>query len=127
MDFVESEDFIEDHEVTLSSYMANEGDKMVYSYDFGDHMYPLIEIIKEHDRVRKAETQKYDLIITDYEMPNMDGCEFLTKVREIIGYKYTPVIIFSARDYEDNKDKWDESQKKSLELLRECDIDVIYY
>ena len=26
-----------------------------------------------------------------------------------------------------NKDKWDESQKKSLELLRECDIDVIYY
>jgi dCMP deaminase len=26
-----------------------------------------------------------------------------------------------------NRDKWDESQKKSLELLRECDIDVIYY
>lgn len=26
-----------------------------------------------------------------------------------------------------NKNKWDESQKKSLELLRECDIDVIYY
>jgi two-component system chemotaxis response regulator CheY len=58
--------------------------------------------------VRKAETQKYDLIITDYEMPNMDGCEFLTKVRDIRGYKYTPVIIFSARDYEDNKEKWDE-------------------
>jgi two-component system, chemotaxis family, sensor kinase CheA len=58
--------------------------------------------------VRKAETQKYDLIITDYEMPNMDGCEFLTKVRDIRGYKYTPVIVFSARDYEDNKEKWDE-------------------
>jgi dCMP deaminase len=26
-----------------------------------------------------------------------------------------------------NRDKWDESQKKSLELLKECDIDVIYY
>jgi dCMP deaminase len=26
-----------------------------------------------------------------------------------------------------NKDKWDESQKKSLELLGECDVDVIYY
>ena len=26
-----------------------------------------------------------------------------------------------------NKDKWDESQKKSLELLRECDVDVVYY
>jgi len=26
-----------------------------------------------------------------------------------------------------NKDKWDESQNKSLELLGECDVDVIYY
>ena len=26
-----------------------------------------------------------------------------------------------------NKDKWGESQEKSLKLLRECDIDVIYY
>jgi dCMP deaminase len=26
-----------------------------------------------------------------------------------------------------NKDKWDESQKKSLELLGECDVDIIYY
>lgn len=26
-----------------------------------------------------------------------------------------------------NRDKWDESQKKSLELLKECDVDVIYY
>lgn len=26
-----------------------------------------------------------------------------------------------------NKDKWDESQKKSIELLGECDVDVIYY
>lgn len=26
-----------------------------------------------------------------------------------------------------NKDKWDESQRKSLELLGECDVDVIFY
>ena len=26
-----------------------------------------------------------------------------------------------------NKDKWDESQRKSLELLRECDVGVIFY
>jgi dCMP deaminase len=26
-----------------------------------------------------------------------------------------------------NKDKWEESQQKSLELLRECGVDVIYY
>lgn len=58
--------------------------------------------------LRKVETTKYDMIITDYEMPNMDGYEFLTKIRNMKSYKYTPVIVLSARDYEDNKDRWEE-------------------
>lgn len=28
------------------------------SFDFGDHMYPLLEIVKEHDRARKTEQQR---------------------------------------------------------------------
>lgn len=28
------------------------------SFDFGNHMYPLLEIVKEHDRARKADTQR---------------------------------------------------------------------
>lgn len=28
------------------------------SFDFGKHMYPLLEIVKEHDRARKADTQR---------------------------------------------------------------------
>ncbi len=28
------------------------------SFDFGDNMYPLLEIVKEHDRARKADVQK---------------------------------------------------------------------
>jgi hypothetical protein len=28
------------------------------SFHFGKHMYPLLEIVKEHDRARKAETQR---------------------------------------------------------------------
>lgn len=58
--------------------------------------------------LRKAETQKYDLIITDYEMPNMNGYEFLKKLRNMRGYKYTPVMVFSARDFEENREKWEE-------------------
>lgn len=58
--------------------------------------------------LRKAEITKYDIIITDYEMPNMDGYEFLKRVRQLKGYKYTPVIILSSRDYEENKNKWKE-------------------
>ncbi|KAF5059676.1 Beta protein [anaerobic digester metagenome] len=28
------------------------------SFDFGNHMYPLLEIVKEHDRIRRADVQR---------------------------------------------------------------------
>ena len=38
----------------------------------------------------------------------MNGYEFLKKLRNMRGYKYTPVIVFSARDFEENREKWEE-------------------
>ena len=38
-----------------------------------------------------------DLIISDIQMPNMGGFEFLTKLRERGFTKHTPVIMLSAR------------------------------
>ncbi len=74
--------------------------------------------------LRKAEAQKYDLIITDYEMPNMNGYEFLKKLREMRGYKYTPVVVFSARDYEENREKWDEVNIADY-ILKPFDINIM--
>jgi two-component system, chemotaxis family, chemotaxis protein CheY len=41
---------------------------------------------------------KYDLIITDIEMPNMNGYEFLTSIRQNSLNKTTPVIMLSTLD-----------------------------
>lgn len=38
-----------------------------------------------------------DLIISDIHMPNIDGFEFLTKLRERGFTKHTPVIMLSGR------------------------------
>lgn len=35
-----------------------EENKVLREFDFGDNMYPMVEIIKEHDRARKNENQK---------------------------------------------------------------------
>ncbi|GAB1484078.1 response regulator [Treponema sp.] len=37
-----------------------------------------------------------DLIITDVNMPNMDGISFIRKVREDIKYKYLPIIVLTT-------------------------------
>ena len=43
-----------------------------------------------------AETQDFQLIITDYMMPEMDGLEFIVKVRALPSCSHIPIIVASA-------------------------------
>ena len=47
---------------------------------------------------RKAQ-QKYDVIVTDYEMPTKDGLQFLKEIRE--QFDDTPFIMFTGRGREE--------------------------
>lgn len=46
---------------------------------------------------------KYDLFIIDYKMPGMNGAELTAKIKQIIKYKKTPVIILSSEAGRDKK------------------------
>jgi len=48
------------------------------------------------DALEKLSKNKVDLIITDLNMPNMDGFEFLKAIREDREYREVPVIILSS-------------------------------
>jgi len=43
-----------------------------------------------------------DLVITDLNMPNMDGYEFITTLRENEQYSATPIIILSSEEDEED-------------------------
>ncbi|MBI5179663.1 MAG: hybrid sensor histidine kinase/response regulator [Nitrospinae bacterium] len=51
----------------------------------------------------KAQGFKYDLVVTDVEMPRMDGFTLTEKLRKEQLYRHTPVIIVSSRDKEEDK------------------------
>lgn len=48
------------------------------------------------DGLSKIKNDSYDLLIIDYEMPNMDGLELISKVRELIQYDLVPIIVLTA-------------------------------
>ncbi len=46
-----------------------------------------------------------DLLITDYNMPNMDGAELVESVRKMEKYKYMPVLVLSTEINQAKKDR----------------------
>lgn len=48
------------------------------------------------DALEKLPREKVDLVITDLNMPNMDGFEFIRALRDNPAYRELPVIILSS-------------------------------
>ena len=43
-----------------------------------------------------AQTKDVNLVITDVNMPNMDGITLTKKLRELSSYKFTPILILTT-------------------------------
>jgi two-component system chemotaxis response regulator CheY len=56
------------------------------------------------DALEKLPAERVDLVITDLNMPNMDGYEFIKTLRESDQYKDLPVIILSSLSDQTSKD-----------------------
>lgn len=55
------------------------------------------------DALKQAKGKKFDVIITDINMPNMDGFELITKLRAIEDFKYTPILVLTTESGDDKK------------------------
>ncbi len=57
------------------------------------------------DALEKLPHAQVDLVITDLNMPNMDGFELIKALRENPGYKDLPVIILTSLTDDSSKDR----------------------
>ena len=54
--------------------------------------------------IKLAESSHFDLIITDINMPEMDGIEFIKKIRSIKSCASIPILVLTA-NLDEYKDK----------------------
>jgi two-component system chemotaxis response regulator CheY len=57
--------------------------------------YEVIEACDGMDALGKLNGQKVHLVISDINMPNMDGIAFVKKLKQLPAYKFTPVIMLT--------------------------------
>jgi two-component system chemotaxis response regulator CheY len=65
--------------------------------------YDLLEGVDGIDALAKLKGQKVHLIISDINMPNMDGISFVKAVKLLPSYKFTPIIMLTTESDESKK------------------------
>ena len=65
--------------------------------------YEVIEACDGVDALTKLDGRKIHLIISDVNMPNMDGITFLKAVKQLPAYRFTPVIMLTTESEESKK------------------------
>jgi two-component system, chemotaxis family, chemotaxis protein CheY len=65
--------------------------------------YTVIEGRDGVDALSKLTGQKVNLIISDVNMPNMDGITFVKQVKQLPNYRFTPIIMLTTESEEAKK------------------------
>jgi two-component system chemotaxis response regulator CheY len=65
--------------------------------------YTVIEGRDGQDALTKLDGQKVHLIISDVNMPNMDGIAFVKAVKQMPNYRFTPIIMLTTESEDAKK------------------------
>ena len=53
--------------------------------------------------LERAREGDFDLVITDVNMPNMDGLTLVKEIRNLESYKYTPLLVLTTESSDEKK------------------------
>jgi two-component system chemotaxis response regulator CheY len=56
------------------------------------------------DALAKVSQSKFDLIITDLNMPHLDGIQLITATRATPGYSFVPILMLTTESNPEKKD-----------------------
>jgi two-component system chemotaxis response regulator CheY len=68
------------------------------------------EVVVAEDGMKAMEiarTETFDLVLSDINMPVMSGISLISKLRNLAGYEYIPIVMLTTEggDYKKNKAK----------------------
>ena len=65
--------------------------------------YDVVEAVDGVDALNKAKQQAVNLVITDINMPNMDGITLIAELRKLPSYKFTPLLMLTTESAPEKK------------------------
>ncbi len=67
--------------------------------------YDVVEACDGQDALTKAKSTQVDLVLSDVNMPVMDGIQLVKELRGLPNYKFTPILMLTTESAGDTKMK----------------------
>jgi two-component system chemotaxis response regulator CheY len=76
-----------------------------HSYILREVGFTVVTAVDGADALEKLYSQPFDLVLTDINMANMDGYEFIRRVRSSGDYNDLPIVIISTESESEDKSR----------------------
>ena len=77
--------------------------RQMVSFTLREEGYEVIEACDGKDALSKIGNTPLNMIVTDLNMPNMDGIELIRNVRASAMHKFVPIIMLTTESQESKK------------------------
>jgi two-component system chemotaxis response regulator CheY len=77
--------------------------RQMVSFTLKNAGYDVVEAVDGLDAWHKAAQRRFDLVLTDQNMPQLDGIGLTRKLRDDASYKTTPILILTTESSDQMK------------------------
>ncbi len=65
--------------------------------------HDVVESVDGVQALEIAKTRSFDMVVTDVNMPNMDGISLIKELRNLPAYKFIPILMLTTESGSDKK------------------------
>ncbi|WP_026375381.1 response regulator [Aestuariibacter salexigens] len=77
--------------------------RAMVTFTLSEQGHEVAEAENGQEGLNTARQQQFDLVISDVNMPVMNGIEFISTLRKDEGYRFTPILMLTTESGQDLK------------------------
>ena len=77
--------------------------RQMVAYTLGNAGHTVVSAIDGQDALDRAKEQKFDLVLTDVNMPLMDGISLTRELRALPNYRFVPILMLTTESGQERK------------------------
>ncbi|QDX81385.1 response regulator [Denitratisoma sp. DHT3] len=81
---------------TILAVDDSESLRQMVSFTLGTSGYEVVQAVDGVDGLDKAQATAFDLVLTDQNMPRMDGLVLIKSLRALPQYRRTPILMLTT-------------------------------